>query len=94
MNEPSKQCYQLRAYGKVQGVGFRKASAAKAVELNLAGMVENQSDGSVLIEVEGESKAITDFITWCQAGPLHADVTELTYREVPLRNFSSFEVQP
>lgn len=88
-----KQCYQINAYGRVQGVGFRKAVAIEAEKLELTGFAQNRPDGSVLIEIEGEPANTSNFISWCQRGELNQLIEEFKYREVPLRYYSSFEIK-
>lgn len=46
--------------GRCQGVGFRWITQREAKKLNLVGWVQNQADGSVIMEVEGPSEAIPD----------------------------------
>lgn len=88
-----KLCYQISAYGRVQGVGFRKTAATMARKLGLVGFAENRADGSVLMEVEGEQPETSEFISWCQSGPLHQLIEEFEYQEVPLRSYESFEIK-
>ena len=46
------------ATGKVQGVGFRFFVKRSSMPLNLTGKAENLSDGSVLIEVQGNESDV------------------------------------
>lgn len=48
--------------GHVQGVGFRYSTLQVAKEFEVAGFVKNLPDGRVLLEVEGRSKDVDDFI--------------------------------
>lgn len=48
--------------GHVQGVGFRYATLQVAREFEVTGRVGNQSDGRVLLEVEGNPRAVNAFI--------------------------------
>jgi len=75
--------------GKVQGVGFRYFTKLKADELGLTGTVQNQEDGSVLIQVCGSENGLRLFIEWCHQGPASAFVSELEYR--PLEKGIGFE---
>lgn len=58
--------FKVRFYGRVQGVGFRYTAYHIAQGLNLTGWVENEFDGTVLCEVQGECAAIDEFL-----GKLH-----------------------
>lgn len=49
---------KIRFTGKVQGVGFRFTSYHLANSLGLTGWVLNDWDGSVLMEVQGDSETI------------------------------------
>lgn len=48
--------------GRVQGVGFRWWTRARALELGLVGYARNTDDGRVEICAEGERAALEDLI--------------------------------
>ena len=48
--------------GRVQGVGFRWWTRARALELGLAGHARNTSDGRVEVVVQGSRGAITRLV--------------------------------
>ena len=54
--------------GRVQGVGFRYAAQQKAQTLNLVGWVQNQTDGTVKLEVEGKSNSIDAYMEALKSG--------------------------
>lgn len=54
--------------GRVQGVGCRYSAQQKAKELKLVGWVQNLPDGTVELEVEGESDQIDAFIEALKSG--------------------------
>jgi acylphosphatase len=83
---------QIKVSGKVQGVFFRASTRAKAQELNLKGIVRNDQDGSVYIEVEGDENAVIQFLDWCRQGPSAANVQKIEERNGDIKNFSSFEI--
>ena len=64
----------LRAYGTVQGVGFRWFVRSAARTLRLAGYVTNRSDGSVELEAAGPDTALEELSRTVQHGPPHAHV--------------------
>lgn len=78
--------------GKVQGVGFRYHARATAQDLVLSGFAENQPDGTVKIEVEGEEENLQNFLAWCKEGPDSALVTEIKHAEGPLQNYTDFSI--
>jgi len=45
--------YVVRYQGHVQGVGFRATCLMLARDLDVHGFVKNQSDGSVVLDVDG-----------------------------------------
>ncbi len=54
--------FRIRFFGRVQGVGFRWTAYHIAQGLDLTGWVENEFDGTVLCEVQGESAAVDGFL--------------------------------
>ncbi|MFH1245042.1 MAG: acylphosphatase [Candidatus Omnitrophota bacterium] len=48
--------------GRVQGVGFRFTIERMALESGLVGWVKNLPDGRVELVVEGEEKALDNFV--------------------------------
>lgn len=81
----------IKITGKVQGVGFRFCTFEQFVVLGLQGKADNQPDGSVLIDTEGEDEKLNRLIDWCKIGPSGAsvenvEVTEMTEPFVPLKN--------
>jgi acylphosphatase len=63
--------------GRVQGVGYRAATAAEARRLGLAGWVRNRPDGAVELEAEGPADAVAALLAWCRVGPPSAKVREV-----------------
>lgn len=49
---------RYRFFGDVQGVGFRYRAKYAAETLGLTGWVENEEDGSVTMEVQGQPEII------------------------------------
>lgn len=67
----------IKIKGKVQGVFFRKSTLEKAITLGINGWVRNESDGSVLVEIEGNMNVITEMENWLKKGPPMAKVDHL-----------------
>ncbi|WP_128543812.1 acylphosphatase [Larkinella soli] len=88
-----KKHLTIRVFGKVQGVFFRQSTRQTALELGLTGRVRNELDGTVLIEVEGESDQLETFLDWCRIGPPRAQVSGLEVAQAPLQAYESFEVE-
>lgn len=56
------QRQQIRYTGRVQGVGFRMSTRRIARGFAVTGWVRNESDGSVLVEVQGTPQEIAAFV--------------------------------
>ncbi|MBT8263030.1 MAG: acylphosphatase [Bacteroidia bacterium] len=82
----------LRVYGKVQGVWYRKSTQEKAITLGITGFVKNVEDGSVYIEAEGPDTPLKKLIEWCKIGPQHAVVTNVEIEESASKSFKSFDI--
>jgi acylphosphatase len=88
---------RYRVEGRVQGVGYRAATAGEARRLDLAGWVRNLDDGSVEVLVRGPRVRVLEFERWLKQGPPGARVTGL--QELPLSDTSElvprpFEIRP
>jgi len=84
---------QIRITGKVQGVFFRKSTQDKARQLGISGWVQNEADGSVLTEIEGNAEAIAQMEQWLHQGPEHARVEEVTIAEGEVKGYQDFQVK-
>lgn len=69
--------------GYVQGVGFRYEAKMLADKLNLTGWVRNESDGTVVAEIEGPVSYINEFLRVMQAIP-RFDITDIQAECLPL----------
>ncbi len=67
----------LKIYGEVQGVFFRRSAKLEAENLEIVGWVKNSDDGSVEIMAQGPRDKIKKFIAWCKKGPPFAKVKEV-----------------
>jgi acylphosphatase len=84
--------YDIKVFGKVQGVFYRAKTSEVANELNIKGKVRNEKDGSVYIEAEGPQDKLNRFIEWCQQGPKDAEVERIETSEKGIVGFDSFTV--
>lgn len=85
--------FEIRIFGRVQGVGFRFAAVKKARSLNLKGWVENLQDGSVLAAVQGENRACGEFILWCRNGTGYSWVERISISEKEPASFKAFAIR-
>ena len=58
MTTPAEARLTARVSGRVQGVGFRWWTRARALELGLAGSATNLPDGRVEVVAEGSREAL------------------------------------
>lgn len=87
------QHLNIRISGKVQGVWYRKSAQLKALELGLKGFIQNEPDGSVYAEVEGEAPVLQTFVDWCWEGPPLANVESVKVIPTQVIGFQQFEVR-
>jgi acylphosphatase len=87
------KCYQIEIFGDVLNKGMRFRSMEMAYKYGIRGFVQYQRDGSVLIEAEGESDSLNEFVLWCRRGPAKGSVEDITINEVQVKNYSSFDIQ-
>jgi len=72
-----KEQRHLRIHGKVQGVGYRFYATRVARRMGLKGWIQNNRDGSVEALVEGEKKAIDEWVEEIREGPRYAEVIKI-----------------
>lgn len=85
--------YQVRVYGRVQGVGFRYAARNQARSLQLKGWVKNQPDGSVNLVIKGEPDACLQFMDWCRRGTGYSWVEKVEMDKMEPGEFNGFSVR-
>ena len=74
-----RRCYQI--FGRVQGVGFRYRAKYAAQSLNLTGWVQNETDGSVTMEVQGLPEQIDQIFPLILRGG-YIQITDMRVREI------------
>ena len=88
----TEKCLNIRVLGRVQGVSFRTTARRKALNLGLNGFVQNQKDGSVQLQVEGDSENLDKFVDWCHEGSYHARVKECVVEQIPMNEYFDFKI--
>jgi len=85
---------QLYFSGRVQGVGFRQAVLQVAREFEVAGFVQNLSDGRVLLDVEGTAAEI-DGLSSAVEERMHGYVRKIERSEPEQRSavYAGFEIR-
>lgn len=75
---------RITCYGRVQGVGFRYRAQHAARGLMLTGWVRNESDGSVLMEVQGSEEQITRLLQMIRQGR-YIEIDAMQMKEIPIQ---------
>lgn len=84
---------RIKVYGRVQNVGFRYFAIKEAEKHGMNGFVKNESDGSVLIEAEGEEINLDKFILEIKQGPNWARVEQAIVNPIPSGNYNFFSAK-
>lgn len=84
--------FNITVKGLVQGVFFRASTKKKAIELGLVGFVQNEPNGDVHIEAQGEN--VEELIRWIKSGgPEMARVDQAIITEDKDKIFDGFEIK-
>lgn len=76
--------------GKVQGVGFRRATVRQATKLGLDGWVRNSPDGTVEVMLCGEDQAMEAMTEWLRHGPAAAKVETVELNACAWQDIAGF----
>ena len=94
MQQDDRTRARVRVSGRVQGVFFRDSARQKAQELGLHGYVKNTPEGDVEALLEGPKRAVGEMVRWCEEGPPHASVENVSADyEAPGDDLTGFEVR-
>ena len=85
-------CLRCYVSGRVQGVGFRYATADQALNLGVTGYVRNLPDRRVEVMACGEERAVNALRNWLWQGPQLARVSEVRCETLPCRDFHDFRI--
>ncbi len=69
--------------GRVQGVYYRGAAAARARELGISGYARNLADGRVEVLAWGEERAVEAFVGWLWIGSSASSVIAVEVTDAP-----------
>ena len=77
------KAYDIRIYGRVFNVGFRRYVHRYGLQCNLKGYVENDyADDSVHIVAEGEEKDLDHFTLLCGEGTPYSYIMDMKIKAV------------
>ncbi len=80
--------------GLVQGVGFRFFTQRAAARHQVLGYVKNLEDGRVEVHIEGDEKAVQEFINDLSTGPTFSRVEEIEEIVLdPIGSFTAFRIE-
>jgi DNA ligase D-like protein (predicted 3'-phosphoesterase) len=79
--------------GRVQAIGFREATVARARELGVMGWVRNEDDGTVLVHAEGPEEAVDGLVEWLGEGPRGAVVEAVEVERGKVEGHEQFAIR-
>ncbi|WP_299461816.1 acylphosphatase [uncultured Microscilla sp.] len=89
----NKKHYKISVIGKVQGVGYRAFAKSIADKLGVKGFVKNEHDGTVYMEAEAPQVTVEKFLLECHKGPQLSKVDHMDIIQVPVTDFTDFDIQ-
>lgn len=90
---PGGTAIRAVVHGRVQGVGFRDATVARARELGVLGWVRNQDHGTVQVHAEADGDAVAGLVAFLHAGPTHAQVDRVDVEPVRVEGHEQFAMR-
>jgi len=88
-----KLLYKIKIHGRVQGVGYRHSAATIARYIGIKGFIQNEMDGGVYIEAEGNRNQLDEFVGWCRKGPGLGNVQSIEIETAPPKNHHKFQIK-
>ena len=73
---------EITVSGRVQGVGFRFFTQQTAINLRITGWVKNQSDGSVIMEVQGTPQQLDALTSRLKQGNGYSKVVQMKIEDL------------
>jgi acylphosphatase len=86
-------CLRCYVTGRVQGVGFRYATAEKALGLGVHGYARNLPDRRVEVLARGEERAVIALRNWLWQGPQLARVSDVHCDALPDQEVHGFRIE-
>ncbi len=84
---------RMVVHGRVQDVGFRAATVARARELGLLGWVRHEDDGTVRIHAEGAPEALATLRAFVDEGPPEAQVDRVEEQRAKVEGHEQFAIR-
>ena len=86
-------CLRCYVSGRVQGVGFRYATAEQALNLGVTGYVRNLPDRRVEVLACGGERAVSALRNWLWQGPQLARVSDVRCETLSYRELHDFRIE-
>lgn len=86
-------CLRCYVSGRVQGVGFRYATAEQALNLGVTGYVRNLPDRRVEVLACGGERAVSALRNWLWQGPQLARVSDVRCETLSYREIHDFRIE-
>jgi len=86
------QAWEINIYGRVYQSGMRSFIKQSALQTGVKGQVKYTEDKSIFVLAEGNREALERFLDFCKLGYINSDVEEVLVKEVPSKNFKTFEI--
>lgn len=80
--ETTRRLVRVRISGRVQGVGYRAWSVARAQQSKLVGYVRNCANGDVEAVFAGEAASVAAMVSACWDGPRMAQVVAVDVEDL------------
>jgi len=88
------KAYHVKVTGRVQRVGYRMYVQGLGEKYGVAGYVKNEDDGSVTVFVQGDEKAVEEFIAALNQPPPPAHVKQVKAVEAqPIPKLKDFTIR-
>jgi DNA ligase D-like protein (predicted 3'-phosphoesterase) len=93
MADTATRAVRAQVRGRVQGVGYRDATVARARALGVLGWVRNEDDGSVRVHAEGPDEAVAALEAFLAEGSPAAAVEAVDAERVKVEGHEQFAVR-
>lgn len=89
----STTTWRILVSGRVQGVGYRRFTEKRALELGLQGWVRNLINEKVEVQVQGPAETIDRFLEILKQGPAFSQVVDVSVEKKSGEIFQGFQVR-
>jgi len=83
---------QITIIGNIYQIGFRYFIKQTAYRFGVMGFVKYQNNTTLIIEAEGEPKALSKLLELCRIGSYGSITKKIEVSETPLKDYQTFEV--